>query len=266
MPDDRPMPLTGEDAIPPHPQLGEAQDNFPSRRLVLLVRGWSVLIGISLLVNIGVWNVEAVWLAPLLIGIFGTLATVLGWWVLGHWNKEVILYEHGFTYREGSKNIPFRYAEIAAIRIRAEQQSIFGGMVKRIVYDITMRSHAGDHIKMDNVYRRVATLGDKLMTAVYAQLRPSIATAIANGLAVSFGGGLQVDANGLIVSADVLENATDDAQLLWQNFGGYRVQNRQLQLQTKTDQTWFALPLIEVENLVLLLEILREHRPQETQA
>lgn len=262
MPDDRPMPLTGEEAIEPHPTLGEAQDNFPSRRMVVLVRGWSVLIGLSLLVNIGVWNVEADWLGPLLVGIFGTLATVIGWWVLDHWNREVILYERGFTYREGSKNIPFRYSEIAKIRLRAETLSTFGGLLRFVIYDIRLVSGAGDVIRLNNLYRRAGVMGDKLMSAVYTSLRPALEIQLDNGEAVPFSDALRVRSDGLVVDASALEDVAEDAYLSWGDFGGYRVQQRQLQLLTRAGALWVAFPLHEVDNLLLLLELLRTHAPQ----
>ena len=51
MPEQRPMPLTPEERIERDLLLGEVVDNFPSRRLRVLVSGWAVLLGAGTLFN-----------------------------------------------------------------------------------------------------------------------------------------------------------------------------------------------------------------------
>lgn len=262
MPDNRPMPLDGEERIEADPVLGRPVDNFPSRRLVVLVYGWSLLIGISLLINLAVWNIwDNRWVDTIVVGFSGTLALVIGWWVLHQWNREVILYERGFSYREGSENVPFLYAEVRGVRLQAEQLAYFGGLLRRTVFRITVITHAGEHIHLNNnIYRRADEMGDQLLKTVCEVQRPLVLLHLENGDAIPFAEGFSVQAEGLRVAADILENADADVLLPWRDFGGHRVERRQLLLLTASGQVWFSVPLIDVENLPLLLDLLKQNR------
>lgn len=268
MPNERPMPLTGEDRIPPHPTLGDPLDNFPSRRLVILVSAWSLLIGLSLLINLSLWNVDqqSGWIGPFIAGSMGLLAWAIGWRVLHYWNWEVILYERGFTVREGSVNVPFQYAEVKRIRLRAERISIFGGLIRYPRYHMSIHTFPGDMIRITTIYRRTQHLTDKLTQAVNDTLRPTIRQYIADGGEVAFGDDLYASRDGLRVAADALVNTTTDAILPWEAFGGYEVKNRQLFLLNESGERWYGIPLVEVDNLFLFLELLRTHQPKRMEA
>lgn len=260
MPDDRPFPMTPEERIDPHPVLGEHVDNFPSRRMPPLLIVWGTLIVVSLLFNIATYNIDLSDYGPWIATVFGVAALLSGWWVMHLWNREVILYEHGFSYREGSKNIPFGYIDLRAIRLHAEELSYFGGRLRRSVYRVTLYTHAGDVIRLGNIYRRVQQLGDKLNAIVTEIRRPQIQESLAAGESVPFSTELSLATNGLTVAADALEGHTTDAHLPWAAYGGYNIANRQLNLLTAEGAVWFRLPLREIENLLLLLELLREHQ------
>lgn len=261
MTDKRPMPLTGEERIAEHPQLGKPLDNFPSRRLKIMVTAWSILISISVLINVGTWNIQADWLGLVIVPFTGILALGLGWWVLGWWNREVILYEHGFTYREGSQDVPFIYAEVRAILLRAEELAFFGGLLRQIVYEVTVITRANDQMRVTLWhYRRADDFGSQLMAQVYPLLRARIQATLQQGESVSFGGGLSLTQAGLYVSQSVLQGATEDAHLAWADYGGLSVKNRQLQLLNHERRVWFALPLQEIENLLLLRELLKQYQ------
>jgi len=266
MPDNRPMPLTGEEKIQTHPALGDPIDNFPSRRLPPLLTAWGFLIGISLLWNLATWPFDLSAYGPAIAITFALIALVLGWWVMHLWNREVILYERGLTYREGSRDVPFRYDELRGIRLRAEQLAYFGGALRRTIYRITLHTHNGETIPLNNIYRRVQVLGDKLNQRVTDLRRPDILAAISNGESVPFGGGLSLNSAGITVAASELAGATDDAHLPWAAFSGYNIAKRHLQLLTDEEAIWYSLPLHEVENLVLLLEVLRQQRDIATEA
>lgn len=261
MPDDRPLPLTGEVRIAPHPTLGEPVDNFPSRRLPPLLSAGLALVGASLLFNIATYTVDTRAYAPAIVAVYALLTLVAGWWVLGHWNREVILYERGLTYREGSKDIPFRYEEFSAVRLRAEQLAYFGGFYRRTRYRITLTTFAGDVLTLTNIYSRVQQLGDALVRRVTDLRRPQIRAALALGDPVAFTPYLALSGLGLTVRADVLDGQDADAHLPWDAYGGYNIAARQLRLYTVDGALWFGLPLYEVDNLLLLLELLREHQP-----
>ncbi len=107
--------------IDPDPLLGEALDHFPSNRLRPLITAGVVIAPVALLLGLTTAQVEA-WWGPL-VTVVGVALVVLvaGWYVLHGWNREIILYERGFSYREGSQTIFMRYDEIAAVRLRAER-------------------------------------------------------------------------------------------------------------------------------------------------
>ncbi len=263
MPDDRPMPLTGEEEIEPHPILGMPITNYPSDRLRPLVQGWSLLIGLSIIINLALWNVQGRWVGPITVGVVGVLAWGIGWRIIHLWNREVILFEHGFTYIEGSEAIPFQYIEVEAIRLRAETLSYFGGRFKRNVYTITLRTQAGDRLQLTNVYKNVADLGTKIQTAVFTRLQPHIDERLAAGEAVPFADMLRVSQAGLTVDSAYVEGG-GDAHLPWSGFGGYRAANRQLVLLDADGEAWFAVPLTDIDNLRLLLRLLKQQTQGET--
>lgn len=250
------MPLTGEDRIEDDPVLGAVVDNFPSRRLPALFVGWSFLIGLSLIINLALWNYDAAWVSTVVVLFIGTVALLVGWRIMHLWNREVILYERGFTYREGSQNVPFLYAEIARIRLRAERLSTFGGLYKRNIYRITVTTYAGDQVRLTNVYNRIQELSDELIEQANTWLRPAIQQRLELGEWVYFSDAFKLSQSGLAVDASAI-GADADAFLPWLAFSGYRVKNRKLMLITDQETVWFALGLAEIDNLTLLLEFLK---------
>jgi len=219
------------------------------------------LIGTSLLFNVATYTVDTSAYAPAIVIFYALLTLVAGWWVLHNWNREVILYQRGLTYREGSKDIPFLYEEFSAVRLRAEQLAYFGGFYRRTIYRITLTTFAGDVITLNNIYNRVEQLGDALNRRVIDLRRPQIQAALGNGDPVAFTPDLSISEMGITVKAVVLEGHDADAHLPWATYGGYNIAARQLCLYTVDGALWFSLPLYEVDNLLLLLELLRGHQP-----
>lgn len=261
MPEQRPMPLTPEERIERDLLLGEVVDNFPSRRLRVLVSGWAVLLGSGTLFNFALlpW-LGSEWSGPLFgLGV-GMMGLVIGWRVMHYWNREVILYEHGFRYREGSYHVPFRYDEIKTIRLRAERW-VYLGVIRRNQYEIRLTTYGGDVIRLTDVYHRIETLSDSLTERIHPLLRKAHALTLSQGEAIEFGSGLKLGTEGLSVSQNVLQDATADAHLAWANFGGYRIQDRQLQLLTHEQQVWFAPSLSALDNITLLIEFMKQKSP-----
>jgi len=263
MPTNRPMPLVGDERLEPHPVLGQPVQNYPSRRLRVLGLGWSVLIAWSLLVYYGTWSIQAVWIGPVVITVIAVSSLVIGWWILHQWNREIILYERGFTYREGSVDVPFAYAEVRGVRVRAEQLAYFGGLLRRVVYQVDITALSGDYIRVDNaIYRRVEDFAERLLAQVNTELRPLVVNKVQRGEPVAFADDLYLTNAGLRVNAAALQDADEDALLPWDDFGGFKIAQRQLMLQTRNGQTWYALPLRDVDNLTLLLDLLRQQQAQ----
>jgi hypothetical protein len=259
MPENRPMPLSGDNRIPDDPLLGKPVDNFPSRRLRAMLVGWSILISSSLLLNYALIEIDAFWVAPFVVVTVGLMGLVIGWWVLNQWNREVILFQKGFTYREGSEDVRFAYTEIVSIRLRAEQLAYFFGLYRRIIYRITLRMRSSDIVILDNTYSRVEQLGDQLNKHIFEHVRPTVHDKLNNGEPVYFSDDVYLTTEGIHVDPNAVDPA--DAQNLtlpWAEFSGYKAAQRHLNFLLPDSTVWYAVPLSEIDNLILFLEILRE--------
>lgn len=244
-------------AAPPveaDPVLGEAIANYPSDRgkpllIAALIGGAAAVVLNFTLAAIPQW-----WGPALTIVLMAGLALGLGWYVLHVWNREIILYERGFSYREGSKIVHFFYHEIRGVRLRAERLAYFGGRLHRNLYHFTVTTNAGETFMITNVYRRAAELGTKLTEALNQTLQPLIAVKLERGETIPFSDSLQISAAGL---------HDGDRLLLWEGYGGHRIGGRQLALLDSAGQVWYSAPLAEIENITLLLDLLREHASAE---
>jgi hypothetical protein len=174
---------------------------------------------------------------------------VEGWSVLHLWNREVILYRRGFSYREGSRVVHFLYNEIKSIRQQAERLRSFGGLVRRTVYRITLTTTQDEVIVLTNVYRRVEELSKRLEALVTTTLRPSVLRRMEQGETVAFGSSVGVSAAGLHDGGRSLD---------WAEYGGYRIERRSLNVLDNVGNVWASVPLASVENATLLLDLLRE--------
>jgi len=242
------------EGIEADPILGQPLANYPSERLrPLIIAG---IIGAPVALALGLTTAQVLdWWGPVLTLVIMALVSLgLAWYVLHIWNREIILYERGFSYREGSNTVFFLYEEIASIRLHAERLAYFGGLLRRDVYRFTVTTKQDEHFRITNLYRRAAELGTRLTDQLNRTLGPKIALRLANGETVSFGDTLTIRADGLGESGRVLA---------WDAFGGYRIGGRKLTLLDQAGAVWYALPLSEVDNINLLLEVLRERRTQD---
>ncbi len=242
------------EGINPDPILGAAVANFPSDRLRPLIIAGAVIAPVALALGLTTAQVTDWWGPVVTVVLTAAVVLALGWYVLHVWNREIILYERGFSYREGSKTVFIRYDEIASIRLRAERLAYFGGLLRRDVYRFTVTTTEAERFSITNLYRRAAELGTRLNEQIDRALGPKIARQLADGGSVVFGDALSVNAQGL------RENGRD---LAWLDYGGYRIGGRRLALLDAGGGVWLALPLAEVDNITLLLEVLREKQPQQ---
>lgn len=231
------------------PVLGDFVALHPSARLRLLlpVAVIGALIALALGVVAALYDT---WWSPF-VTIGGTALTALiaGWWLLHHWNREVIVYRHGFTVREGSRVIPITYAEVRALRVTAEQLAYLGGLLRRAVYRIHITTNRDETMVLTNIYSRIDALSLALEAGVKAALGPQIRYHLRGGETVAFGPHLGVSEAGL---------HSDRDSLAWADFAGYTVAQRALHLQTTAGDTWRAVPLAEIDNLMLLVDLLRD--------
>lgn len=235
-------------SIEPDPVLGAVVSHHPSDRgrpllIAALITGSAAVVLNFTLAEFPFW-----WAPALTIVIMALLALGLGWWVLHLWNREVILYERGFSYREGSRVIPFLYAEVAAVRLRAERRAYFGGRLPRDEYRITLRTLRDEQIVITNAYRRAAELAAHLSERVSAALAPGLAVRLERGERIAFAETLALDSGGLYAG---------ERALRWAEFGGGRIGERALALLDANGAVWHRLPLAEIDNVTLLIDLLR---------
>ncbi len=232
--------------------LGEPLANYPSDRLPGLIVAVVVMGITGLAVTFGLGSQPYDWAPLLAMIIMGVVTGLVAWYVLHRWNREIILFQHGFTYREGSHTVEFFYAEIDSIRLRAEQRAYFGGLMRRNLYQFTVFTKQGETFTITNLYRRTAELGTRLQERVNQHLRVNLSRRLMQGEPLRFSDTLRLSLNGLHESG---------RDLPWDRFGGYRVHNRALTILDRDQQNWFSLPLWEYDNITILVELLREKLP-----
>lgn len=234
------------------PVLGKVIGNYPSDRARLVFPAAVISGVVAVILNFTLATITE-WWGPFLTTIVMALVVLaLGWRALHFWNREVILYEKGFSYREGARIVQFLYHEVVSIRQRGQQLAYFGGLVRRSTLQFTLTALRGETMTLGNLYRRVDTLGAQIEAKVYPILEPYLNERMAAGEKIDFSATLRVSSSGLH------ERGRD---LSWEQFGGYQVGGGQLRLLARPDNAeWLSLPLPEVDNLPLLVKLLKQHQ------
>lgn len=235
------------------PLLGKALAFYHFDRLRMLIYAGAVIGVVGLTMSFTLGSREEWWGPVLSMLIVAGLTLVIGWSLLHLWNREVVLYEHGFTYREGNIDVPFRYAEIRFMRQRGEQRRYFGGLVRRAVYTVVLKTFGGDTITLTDLYRRIDELSVRLEQKVNVVLKPYVEQQLSAGESVPFADGLSLRAEGPVLN---------ETPRTWSEVGSYSVGGRQLALLDKSGAPLFQVPLAELDNARLLLELLRERGVQ----
>jgi hypothetical protein len=239
-----PAPQVEEDVL-----FGRELGYYPVDRARLLIPAGVLVIAVGVILNFTVAEADG-WGPLVTTGLMTTISLIAGWWVLHQWNREVTLYENGFTFREGSKTVFFTYGEIRSFRLRAERLRYFGGLLRRTVYRYTLLTSKDERILLTGNYRRIAELGDRLEAQIVAAQRPIAAERLARGERLSFSDALTLSQAGLQAGG---------RELAWSAFSGWRVEKGTLAL-LEGETEWLRLPLAEVDNLALLIGLLKERR------
>jgi hypothetical protein len=222
---------------------------YPIDRARLLLPAGVIVLLVGVVLNFTIAEVDP-WGPAVTTLVTAAVTFGVGWWVLHQWNREVTLYENGFTYREGSKTVFFTYGEIVSFRLRAERLRYFGGLFRRTVHRFTLLTNKDERIVLTGLYRRIAELGDRLEAAVVAAQRPIAAERLARGERLHFSEALTMSAVGLH------EGGRD---LPWSALTGWKVERGALLL-LEGERDWLRLPLPEVDNLALLIGLMKERR------
>ncbi len=232
----------------PHPSLGAYVSHHPSRRMWLTLRGavfYAIPVGLVQLLTLRVADQVAWFILPALYAIIGL---VVVWYVAHFWNREIVLYADGFTYREGSQTGHFRYDDIARVQDETEQIRYFGRFAWTR-YRYAMHTRYDETLRVTNLYDEVRQLVDSLDRRITRAQLPAARVQIDAGEALDFGAGLRLSREGL---------QWGEEERFWHELSGYRVRDGRLHLLNAAGETWTALPVRELQNVVLLLALLRE--------
>lgn len=237
------------------PVFGKVIANYPSNRTRLIAPA-VVLSGVaSVILNVTLAAVEAWWGPFLTVIIMAAVVLGLGWRVLHLWNREIVLYEEGFSYREGARPVFFLYHEILSIRQHGQRLAYFGGLIRRNTYQFTLTTLRGEVMILNNIYVRIEELGAQIEKKVYAVLEPYLKQEMAKGEIIPFSNSLRLTKEGL---------EEKGRELLWEEFDGYKIGDGQLSIFAQPDTSlWLSIPLPEVDNLPILIRWFkqREHTP-----
>lgn len=231
--------------------LGTFVSDHPGKRLTLLLRGGAVLLVVWFVVTVALWELDDATAAIVTVVVLALTALIVGWAITHQWNREVILFAEGFSYREGSRIVFIRYDEIRTIRQRGERRSYFGGLVRRDLLSMTITTIRDEVIRLDNIYQRIDVLMTLLERDFTRTVRPVVEKRIAAGERIRFGEGLALDSNGLHDDAGRL--------LTWGDFAGHRIERGGLVIDDGGGE-WLRVSLSEADNLRLLLDILESHQ------
>lgn len=244
--------LPDEDSAAPledDPAFGKYLSNYPSRRGLLLMQAaifYFIPVGVLQILFANVDDQTASIILPVL---FAGLALAITWYVLHLWNREVILYERGFTYREGSRLGRFYYHEISTVRQNAERVAYFG-IFRRNIYQCTLISQQDEIFKLTNVYSNIADLAKRIEALIAKFRQPIVEEHLNRGETIEFGA-LQLHRE---------YARTDEKTLRWEQFTDYKIEGKNLVLQAREDADTLSVPVTEVDNLVLLLRLLKDQR------
>ncbi|MCS6834855.1 MAG: hypothetical protein NZ750_02420 [Anaerolineae bacterium] len=249
-----PSPSNSDDALnaifADDPILGPFLAHYPSYRLRLLMIGGGFYALAVLLIQALTWQIDRE-TASIFVPILYACAALVAFWYMAHyWNREVIVYKHGFVYREGRREVRFRYETIATVQAQAERLRLFGLLpYERHRYVLT--SDQDERIVLDNLYRHIERLGPSLEQAIAQRRLPLLRQQLARGDSLPFGPQLLARADGLEV---------DGARLAWGEIKAERVIGDDLHLIGVDGQTLARLPLAQIDNLLLLLLLLKDLR------
>jgi hypothetical protein len=221
--------------------------HFVTHRLRLLIQA-GVIYGVAaIVINLATFSLEGTLVNIVVPLMYALVAMPLIWYLAHLWNREVILYERGFTYRQGSVVAAFPYENIVRMRVVVENIAYFG-VIPRQKITADLESDNGDKMHLNQTLKDARKLVETLERAVVKARKPLIQRQIEQGSPASFGM-LTLKENGI---------ETDDGRTLaWNELNGVRVQDMAIQL-VSGSEVWGSFPLAEIDAAALLLVVLKE--------
>jgi len=239
------------------PVLGKFIAEYPSNKLRLLIYAGIFLAVVWFVVTVALWQVEETIAATVTVVVLSAATLFAGWYITHLWNREVILYRKGFSYREGSNIASIKFTDVSSVQQRAERLSYFGGLLRRTVYKLTMTTVRDEHLVVDNRYHRIDDLSFQLEKRITAAQTEQAIAELNAGKRLEFAPSLALTEAGIVA---------EGRRLSWADYGGHRIEDRQLVLLTSDGTDWERVPLATLVNARLLLELIQRYTMKEVKS
>lgn len=236
----------------PHPAYGRYRSHHPSRRIVLLIRSGVAYTLAVVVLQLLTWNVSDAIAAIILPFAYAAIAAAALWYVVHYWNREVILYERGFTYREGSRTGQFYYKDITTVRQNIEDFSI-GALYLRTIYTYQMISRHDEQLTINNIYSDTQTLVNRLDSVIARERLPELRDNLAENKPIWFGDIFQLSRDGI---------RYEGKQLAWDDVVNVRVRGGSLIIDAVNNDAWAAERVPDIDNVVILIGLIKALAPR----
>ncbi|MFW5696474.1 MAG: DUF6585 family protein [Phototrophicaceae bacterium] len=239
------------------PTLGAFEARYPANRVRLLLHGVLAMAVAWGVVTLLLWDVEREQASVMTVLLLAAMALVVGWTLLHFWNREVLIYEHGFTYRLGSGVIRVPFSEVVSLRGRGVRRSYLSGLVERTSYRFTVRTNQNTQIVLGDMYARIEQMSLHLEHGINQVMRPRVERQLESGVRVPFSDELMISDSGLHVHGQLLP---------WSDLSSFCIHNGMLLFIIEDSpefSVWYRTPLAQVDNLRLLVDLLLERQPQQ---
>jgi len=229
------------------PILGNYVSHHPSNRIRLTIISLIIYALPVFALQLMFWTVETEVASVFLPIVFAIIGGGAFWFSAHHWNREVVLYERGLSYRQGSATAYILYANVVKLIQNIERVSFLG--LSRTVYDYKLTTDLDETLIINNVYSNPERLTRSLDAFIARDRLPIIRHKIAEGGDASFNDNLRINREGIML---------DDRILLWQEYKAQRVKHGVLYIQSREDDEWAVIPVTEIDNPVLLIAALKD--------
>ena len=241
------MTLASERAIDDDPVLGRYVIHFTSHRLRLLLQAGAVYALSALIINVVTWNMEGTLVNIVVPLLYALIAISLVWAVAHLWNREVIVFEHGFTYRQGSVVAAFPFLMIARVDVQIETLRLFGLLPYERVLG-QLQSEQGDLIRIDWVFKDSRRLLDLLERGILRDRLPVLQARLASGQEVDFGA---------LTAAPQSLRDQDGRTLPWEELSGVRAEKDSVVI-LSGGEVWGRYADRDLHSEALLVRLLKE--------
>ncbi|MEO1643902.1 MAG: DUF6585 family protein [Chloroflexota bacterium] len=243
----------------PDPVLGKYVSHHPSNRLLLLIRAgifYAIAVVVLQLIFFTVPDEAAAIFLPI---AFAGIAGIALWYTLHHWNREVVLYERGFTFRQGSDTAYILYANV--VKLMQNIEVIGGGSFKRRFFDYKLITDVDEVLPITNVYSNPDKLTRLLERAITRDRLQIMQEQLSRGEEVALAENFKLTPDGILLP---------DKELFWRELADARVKQGHIIIASTSDEAWHSAPTDSFDNPMLALAALKSMskrmNPANTQA